>query len=175
MSLKMNNSDEYYDITNKLLQSEKVIEGNINLWTTYLDECLTDFVILYNFNFFDIASKFHNFISFPYKYEFSEDEVKRHWAFLHAARVKNITIDEDYYELIRSRKNKLLQMSKETKDKLVTGDEMEDSTPVESQEEIERREQEMQRKKELEREKENQLEKKDRLEKVEEQVCKLLY
>ena len=90
-------SFHFFPITNKVLLSEKVIEGNINLWTTHLDECLKEFVILYNFNFFNIATKFHSFISFPYKYDFSEDEVRRHWAFLHAARIKKMTIDEDYY------------------------------------------------------------------------------
>jgi len=119
----MNNSEEYFELANKILHSEKVIEGNINLWTTYLDECLKQFVILCNFNFFDIASKFHSFISFPYKYDFSEDEIRRHWAFLHAARVKKITIDEDYYTLIRSRKNLLITIKEKEKEKSLICDE----------------------------------------------------
>jgi hypothetical protein len=82
----------------KTVENEKILESNGKLWTTALDMQLKEFVILYNFNFYDIASRFHNFISEKKRYDFTEDEIRRHWAFIHAARYLNITVDEDYYQ-----------------------------------------------------------------------------
>lgn len=85
----------------KTVENEKILESNGKLWTTALDMQLKEFVILYNFNFYDIANRFHNFISEKKRYEFTEDEIRRHWAFIHATRYLNISIDEEYYERMR--------------------------------------------------------------------------
>ena len=82
----------------KTMENEKILESNGKIWTIELDKQLTEFVILYNFNFYEVANRFHNFLSQNRKYEFTEDEIRRHWAFIHAARFLDKPIDETYYE-----------------------------------------------------------------------------
>ena len=66
-----------------------------------------DYVIIYNFNFSIIAEKFQELIAFPLKYDFTEDEIRKHWAFLHAARQLDIEIDNAYYNELKE-KNDIL-------------------------------------------------------------------
>lgn len=103
--------EEYYV---KTIDYDRVLEGNLLLWTEYLDNCLKDYVIRYNFNFFEVANRFHEFISFPYKYDFSEEECRFHWSFLHSARSLNIVIDDDYYKRLKE-KNKDFTKKPKTK------------------------------------------------------------
>ena len=170
--ITLNDSDEHTNLADKILMSDKVIHGNIYLWTTYLDECLKEFVLLYNFNFFNIATKFHSFISFPYKYDFSEDEIRRHWAFLHAARVRGVIIDEDYYNLYRSRKSKLVEnglKSIELENQVKSGGNTLTNIDINASKEIlESNEEKINRTIEEEREKEKK--RKERLREIEEQV-----
>jgi hypothetical protein len=92
--------EEYYI---KTVDYDRVLEGNLLLWTEYLDNCLKDYVIRYNFNFFEVANRFHDFISFPYKYDFSEEECRFHWSFLHSARALNIIIDDEFYKKLKEK------------------------------------------------------------------------
>lgn len=89
---------EYY---NKTVAYDRVLEGNLLLWTEYLDNCLKDYVVRYNFNFFEVANRFHEFISFPYKYDFSEEECRFHWSFIHSARALNLKIDNEFYAQLK--------------------------------------------------------------------------
>lgn len=98
--------DPMFEYYRNAMNYDRCLEGNLLLWTEYLDNCLKDYVIRYNFNFFEVANRFHDFISFPYKYDFSEEECRFHWAFLHSARGLGITIDDDFYkELKKNHKN----------------------------------------------------------------------
>ena len=92
--------NEYYT---KTVDYDRVLEGNLLLWTEYLDNCLKDYVIRYNFNFFEVANRFHEFISFPYKYDFSEEECRFHWSFLHAARALNLVVDDEFYKKLKEK------------------------------------------------------------------------
>jgi hypothetical protein len=98
--MKVDPLEEYYI---KTVDYDRVLEGNLLLWTEYLDNCLKDYVIRYNFNFFEVANRFHDFISFPYKYDFSEEECRFHWSFLHSARALNIVIDDEYYKKLKEK------------------------------------------------------------------------
>jgi len=100
-------------IFNKTIKNYDVIESNITLWTPYLDNYLRELVLLFNFNFNEIATRFQDLIALPYKYDFSEEEVSRHWAFLHASRELRMSINEEYYESLRnSRTKKQVQFCK---------------------------------------------------------------
>jgi len=88
-------------IYNKTIKNDEVVESNVTIWTTDLDNYLRELVLLYNFNFYDIAEKFQEIIALPYKYDFSDEEVARHWAFLHAARELRLLIDDEYYKQLR--------------------------------------------------------------------------
>lgn len=96
----------------KTVENQKILESNAKLWTEFLDNQLKDFVILYNFNFYEVANRFHEFISFPHKYEFNEDEIRRHWAFIHAGRYLKMTVDEDYYDALKVKYKIYLQEKK---------------------------------------------------------------
>lgn len=90
-------------VCNKILENRAIQISNSQIWTAFLDEQLREFVVQYNFNFFEVANRFHDFIAFPYKYDFSEDEIRRHWSFLHACRYLGIEIDDDYYDKLKAR------------------------------------------------------------------------
>lgn len=92
-------------ICNKIVENEKIIENNAKFWTLYLDNQLREFVILYNFNFFEVANRFHGFISIDKRYEFNENEIRRHWSFLHSMRYLNLVVDNDYYSQLKKRFN----------------------------------------------------------------------
>ena len=55
---------EYYTRT---IEYDRVLEGNLLLWTEYLDNCLKDYVIRFNFNFLksliDFMNSFHSHIN----------------------------------------------------------------------------------------------------------------
>jgi len=90
-------------VCNKILENKAIQASNSQIWTAFLDDQLREFVVQYNFNFFEVANRFHDFIAFPYKYDFSEDEIRRHWSFLHACRYLEIEIDDEYYDKLKAR------------------------------------------------------------------------
>lgn len=106
-------------ICNKIIDNEKIIENNAKFWTLYLDNQLREFVILYNFNFFEVASRFHGFISIDNRYEFNENEIRRHWSFLHSMRYLNKTVDNDYYTQLK----KKFMIEEEIKEKKIIDEE----------------------------------------------------
>ena len=89
-------------ICNKTLENRSVQMSNSKIWTHFLDNQLRDFVIEYNFNYYEIANRFHEFIAYPFKYDFSEEEIRRHWAFLHSCRFLGKEIDDDYYDALKA-------------------------------------------------------------------------
>ena len=102
---------EYYTRT---IEYDRVLEGNLLLWTEYLDNCLKDYVIRFNFNFFEVANRFHEFISFPYKYDFSEEECRFHWSFLHSARALNLKVDNEFYDQLKKKHKDFHKKPKKT-------------------------------------------------------------
>jgi hypothetical protein len=88
---------------NKIVENPKIIENNAKFWTLYLDNQLKEFVILYNFNFFEVANRFHGYISIENRYNFNENEIRRHWSFLHSMRYLNRPVDNEYYTEIKKK------------------------------------------------------------------------
>jgi hypothetical protein len=91
---------------NKILENENFLFSNYKLWSSDLDIWLKDWVIIYNFNFSKIADKFQDTIGYPLKYDYTEEEVRKHWAFLHAARSLGVDITETYYDDIKKKYKK---------------------------------------------------------------------
>ncbi len=90
-------------VCNKIFENKAILSSNSRIWTGFLDDKLRDYVVEYNYNFFEVANRFHDFIAFPYKYDFAEDEIRRHWSFLHACRYLGIEIDDEYYDKLKSK------------------------------------------------------------------------
>jgi hypothetical protein len=85
----------------KTIENEKVIEANAKYWSFNLDKTLKSLVILFNFNFQEIAERLQSLM--PKKIELLEEEIKRHWAFLHAARCLRMDVDDDYYRVTKEK------------------------------------------------------------------------
>jgi len=94
---------------NRIINNSSILISNSKIWTFFLDNKLRDFVIEYNFNFADIANRFQEFIAYPYKYDFTEEEIRKHWAFLHSCRYFNRDIDEDFYDSHKANYNQLAE------------------------------------------------------------------
>ena len=90
-----------YTSMNKIIDNLKVKQQNGRLWTPYHDMQLYEYVIKYNFNFYEISNAFQKLCTNDKKYEYSEDAVRLHWAFLHAMRNFEQTPDEAYYERMK--------------------------------------------------------------------------
>ena len=95
------------DEANKLCYMTRVIDNikvkkqNGRLWTTFHDMQLFEYVIKYNFNFYEISNAFQSLCTNDKKYEYSEDAVRLHWSFLHAMRYFNKTPDDAYYQRMK--------------------------------------------------------------------------
>jgi hypothetical protein len=105
-------------ICNKIIDNKAIFLSNSRIWTAFLDDQVRDFVVQYNFNFFEVANRFHDFIAFPYKYDFSEDEIRRHWSFLHACRYLGIEIDDEYYDKLKTRAKEVEKEVNSSKEKV---------------------------------------------------------
>src|SRR5574343_307689 len=105
------NNDRVVYLSKKIIKNQNIVDSNEKLWTYFLDNTLRTYVIIYNFNFNEIAKKFQDLISYPLKMEFTEDEIKKHWSFLHAARVLNIEIDDEYYDKLKTNKSKKIEIT----------------------------------------------------------------
>ena len=109
-------ADEIMDRSNyifkKIISNEKIVYSNYKIWNYDYDKWLMDYVIIFNFNFDIIAEKFQEIIAFPLKYDFTEEEIRRHWAFLHAARKLNIEIDNAYYNELKEKNDSLKEKEK---------------------------------------------------------------
>jgi hypothetical protein len=92
-------------ICKNLLENENIVLSNYKLWSSDLDDWLKDWVIIFNFNFSKIAERFQDTISYPLKYDYTEDQIRKHWAFIHAARSLEIPIDYSYYDDLKKSKD----------------------------------------------------------------------
>ena len=98
---KLEDDSTKYFYMNKVIDDIKVKQQNGRLWTPYHDMQLYEYVIKYNFNFYEISNAFQRLCINDKKYEYSEDAVRLHWAFLHAMRHFEQTPDEAYYQRMK--------------------------------------------------------------------------
>ena len=98
---KLEDDSTKYFYMNKVIDNIKVKQQNGRLWTPYHDMQLYEYVIKYNFNFYEISNAFQRLCINEKKYEYSEDAVRLHWAFLHAMRHFEQTPDEAYYQRMK--------------------------------------------------------------------------
>ena len=98
---KLEDDSNKYFYMNKVIDNIKVKQQNGRLWTPYHDMQLYEYVIKYNFNFYEISNAFQRLCTNDKKYEYSEDAVRLHWAFLHAMRHFEQTPDEAYYQRMK--------------------------------------------------------------------------
>ena len=137
MSIEIKNDDDYIKdrqrIINNILEDTKIKQQNGRLWTPFHDMQMYEYVIKYNFNFFDIANRFQALCNNKKKYEYSEDAVRLHWAFLHAMRMNNLIPNEKYYQQMKMKYDK----EEETTFKTVT-QEKKDNMNLTEEEDIKR-------------------------------------
>ena len=98
---KLEDDSNKYFYMNKVIDNIKVKQQNGRLWTPYHDMQLYEYVIKYNFNFYEISNAFQRLCTNDKKYEYSEDAVRLHWAFLHSMRHFGQTPDEAYYQRMK--------------------------------------------------------------------------
>ena len=98
---KLEDESNIYLYLNKIIDNIKVKQQNGRLWTPYHDMQLYEYVIKYNFNFYEISNAFQRLCTNDKKYEYSEDAVRLHWAFLHSMRHFDQTPDEAYYQRMK--------------------------------------------------------------------------
>ena len=98
---KLEDDSNKYFYMNKVIDNIKVKQQNGRLWTPYHDMQLYEYVIKYKFNFYEISNAFQRLCTNDKKYEYSEDAVRLHWAFLHAMRHFDQTPDEAYYQRMK--------------------------------------------------------------------------
>ena len=98
---KLEDESNKYLYLNKIIDNIKVKQQNGRLWTPYHDMQLYEYVIKYNFNFYEISNAFQRWCTNDKKYEYSEDAVRLHWAFLHSMRHFEQTPDEAYYQRMK--------------------------------------------------------------------------
>jgi hypothetical protein len=144
MSIEIKNDDEYIKdrqrIINNILEDTKIKQQNGRLWTPFHDMQMYEYVIKYNFNFFDIANRFQALCNNKKKYEYSEDAVRLHWAFLHAMRMNNLIPNEKYYQQMKMKYDK----EEETTFKTVT-QEKKDNMNLTEEEDIKRMKEEFEK------------------------------
>lgn len=91
-----------------IIQNENVIKANKTLWNEYKDKLLKQIVIMMNFDFAEIAKKFDNICKIEKKKKteddsepiYNENELRRHYAFLHAMRTLGKEVNSAYYEAL---------------------------------------------------------------------------
>lgn len=98
---KLEDESTKFFYMNKVIDDIKVKQQNGRLWTPYHDMQLYEYVIKYNFNFYEISNAFQRLCTNEKKYEYSEDAVRLHWAFLHSMRHFDQTPDEAYYQRMK--------------------------------------------------------------------------
>ena len=99
--VKLESDSNKFLSMNKVIDNIKVKQQNGRLWTPYHDMQLYEYVIKYKFNFYEISNAFQRLCTNDKKYEYSEDAVRLHWAFLHSMRHFGQTPDEAYYQRMK--------------------------------------------------------------------------
>ena len=91
-----------------IIQNENVIKANKTLWSEYKDKLLKQIVIMMNFDFAEIAKKFDKICKVEKNKKteddneniYNENELRRHYAFLHAMRILGKEVNSVYYETL---------------------------------------------------------------------------
>ena len=91
------------DLCRLVVENETIKKANAKLWTPYLDRKLNEYVVVYNFNYYEIANKFQDIIILPIKYDFTEEEIRKHWSFLYCCRKINFVPEETYYSNLKNK------------------------------------------------------------------------
>ena len=124
---KLEDEASKYNYMNQVIDNLKVKQQNGRLWTPYHDMQLYEYVIKYNFNFYEISNAFQRLCTNDKKYEYSEDAVRLHWAFLHAMRNFDQTPNEAYYQRMKlqydKEKPKTFKTTVEEKEKVLSEEE----------------------------------------------------
>ena len=124
---KLEDEANKYCYMNRVIDNLKVKQQNGRLWTPYHDMQLYEYVIKYKFNFYEISNAFQKLCINDKKYEYSEDAVRLHWAFLHAMRNFNQTPDEAYYQRMKlqydKEKPKTFKNTVEEREKMLSEEE----------------------------------------------------
>ena len=124
---KLEDEANKFTYLNKIIDNLKIKQQNGRLWTPYHDMQLYEYVIKYNFNFYEISNAFQKLCTNDKKYEYSQDAVRLHWAFLHAMRHFDQTPDEAYYQRMKlqydKEKPKTFKNSVEEKEKILSEEE----------------------------------------------------
>ena len=124
---KLEDEATKYTSMNKVIDNLKVKQQNGRLWTPYHDMQLYEYVIKYSFNFYEISNAFQKLCTNDKKYEYSEDAVRLHWAFLHSMRHFEQTPDDAYYQRMKlqydKEKPKTFKITVEEREKLLSEEE----------------------------------------------------
>ena len=125
--LKLESEANKFCYMNRIIDNLKVKQQNGRLWTPYHDMQLYEYVIKYKFNFYEISNAFQKLCTNDKKYEYSEDAVRLHWAFLHAMRNFDQTPDEAYYQRMKlqydKEKPKTFKNTVEEREKMLSEEE----------------------------------------------------
>lgn len=86
-----------------VIENDSIKRSNARLWTVFLDRKLHEYMIIYNFNYYEISNKFHDIIILPIRYEFTEEEIRKHWSFLYCCRMVGFVPEETYYANLKGK------------------------------------------------------------------------
>lgn len=89
----------FYEFINK----PDILRSTAKLWNSFLDKRLHEFVIIHNFDFYEISNRFQSVVVQPLKYYFNEDEIRKHWSFLYACRKINFVPEDTYYKNLKTK------------------------------------------------------------------------
>lgn len=104
------------DLCKSIIENENIKRANAKLWNVNLDNTLHELIVVCNFNYFDICNKFHKFIIAPKRYEYTVDEIRRHWSFLYSCRLIGFKPEQTYYANL---KEKYIDIKKERENNYV--------------------------------------------------------
>lgn len=108
----MNSNERIQYACEHIIINEKVIESNKTLWNVYKDKLLKEIVIMMNFDFTKIAQRFDKVCKNEkliingeeQETKYDENELRRHFGFLHAMSVLGKEVNSDYYESLQNEK-----------------------------------------------------------------------
>ena len=117
----MNSNERIKYACEHIITNEKVIESNRTLWGVYKDKLLKEIVLMMNFDFSKIAERFDKVCrnekiiinGEEQETKYNENELRRHFGFLHAMSVLGKEVNSDYYERIQKE-------NKEQKEEILT-------------------------------------------------------
>ena len=100
----MKKNEKIFYVCEKIINNENVLKANATIWDTFKDNILKQMVLIFNFDFNEISKSFEKFFKIvhknddeKYNFVYNPNECRRHWGFLHAMRLLNKNVDENYY------------------------------------------------------------------------------